>query len=457
MLRSVVLSFLLVFSIGCSRQPAKPNVVLIIIDTLRADKLGAYGFPSNTSPELDQLAKDGVIFNRVMAQASWTRPSIGSFLTSQYPRTLGIYQEQWDALPAEAETAAEIFKSSGYNTIGVTANPNINTSFGFGQGFDDYSNSEVLFHWMDQNHGVDLDRHPSVVNKSTVAKSASDFEQTRPPASKVYSLALENLAKSSSEPFYLQINIMDVHGGHKIPLKDVDPDLRDQKDPGYLQSVRIASRETGQFIESIKKTTKSPTLFVILSDHGEGLSDHPGVPNSSGHGKYLYESVLSVPWILYGSNLDRLPHARITQQVRLLDVLPTVLDIVGIKSKSQLEGISMRPLIEQRTDTLAIPASYSETHMRGADKIAIHSQSWGLIENRDHWSWLDAEELQSSGGHEQGKKSNKIGTNSEVANSLKMNLSGWNSGYSSRPPLSASPEQIGTTEINRLRSLGYIK
>jgi arylsulfatase A-like enzyme len=115
-----------------------PNVVLIIIDTLRQDKLSAYGFPEETSPEIDRMAEQGVRFDRVIAQSSWTRPSIGSMLTSQYPRTLGIYKEMDEVLPDDFVTIAEALKEAGYTTIGATANANINTSFNFQQGFDHY-------------------------------------------------------------------------------------------------------------------------------------------------------------------------------------------------------------------------------------------------------------------------------------------------------------------------------
>jgi arylsulfatase A-like enzyme len=446
--------------LGCSNGQTHPNIVWIIIDTLRADKLGAYGFKANTSPELDRLAADGVIFKRVMTQASWTRPSIGSMLTSQYPRTLGLYQEQWDVLPDDAVTAAEIFKQAGYATLGITANPNINTSFGFGQGFDRYINSEVLFHWMDgdahSNQNGQVNGDDDAESEAKVAKSASNFEKIRMPAKDVFKIALKELQTIRNGPFYLQINIMDVHGGHKITKSEVDADLKELRDPGYLQSVRIASSEVGKFTDAIKALVQGPTLFVITSDHGEGLKDHPGVPNSSGHGKYLYESVLSVPIILYGHKLDTLPKKSISQQVRMLDLLPTVVEIAGLTGR-QFEGISLKPLIDGSVGSIALPPSYSETHMRGANKVAVHSPDWGFIENRDGWKWLDPAELQVAGGSERARLSNKIKDHPEIASSLSGDLNSWDDGYSSRPPASADPSQISQSEIQRLRSLGYIK
>jgi arylsulfatase A-like enzyme len=131
----------------------KPNIVLIIIDTLRADKLGCYGSPVEASPEIDELAREGLVFQKVITQSSWTRPSVASMLTSLYPRTLGIYKEEWDVLPDEFLTLPEILQQNGYYTVGLTANPNINRTFNFHQGFDDYSDSTVIFPWMKSEAG----------------------------------------------------------------------------------------------------------------------------------------------------------------------------------------------------------------------------------------------------------------------------------------------------------------
>src|SRR4030042_4918019 len=134
----------------------RPNVVLIIIDTLRADKLGCYGFPDETSPEIDRFAENGILFKRTIAQSSWTKPSIGSMLTSLYPRSIGIYKEKFDILDDKYLTLAEVLKENGYFTLGVTANPNINSIFNFNQGFDHYIDSDIIWDWMKQEEGNEL-------------------------------------------------------------------------------------------------------------------------------------------------------------------------------------------------------------------------------------------------------------------------------------------------------------
>ena len=141
-------------------SPSKPNVVLIIIDTLRADMLGAYGFPLPTSPEFDSYSRKGVRFSRVVASNTWTRPSHGALLTSLYPRTLGLYDEKGQILADHFVTLAETFQKHGYFTAGATANPNINSHYNFHQGFDVYVDTSVVLGWMAPGpgeHVVDVD------------------------------------------------------------------------------------------------------------------------------------------------------------------------------------------------------------------------------------------------------------------------------------------------------------
>ena len=135
-------------SAGSKNPPigkSSPNVVLIIIDTLRADKLGCYRSPlKDISPEIDEMAKHGVLFENAFSQCSWTRPSIGSLVTARYPRSIGIFKEKFDMLQKADFTLAEILQQNGYRTFGITANPNINRLFNFHQGFDEYRDTNVV-------------------------------------------------------------------------------------------------------------------------------------------------------------------------------------------------------------------------------------------------------------------------------------------------------------------------
>jgi arylsulfatase A-like enzyme len=431
---------------GCSGSGSKPNVVLIIIDTLRADKLGAYGFKSAVvSPELDKFSAEGFTFDRVISQASWTRPSIGSFLTSKYPRSIGLYKEQWDVLPDDLLTAGEFFSNNGYKTIGVTANPNINRIFGFAQGFDSYTDSEILFRWMGKEEG-----------KKTV-KDGRHFEKARIPATDVFGRALEE-AKASKGPLFLQLNIMEVHGGRIVPDSEVDADLKGLKDSGYLQMVRVASREVGKFVEQFNREVSDNTLYFIVADHGEGLSDHPTLRKSEGHGAYLYESTVVVPWIVYSPRIREFAGKRFPKQVQLLDLLPTMAEMAGLKPADEFDGVSLAPIIQGKQADVVLPeVAQTETMMQSANKVAVYGKDWKYIENRDGWKWLPPTELQAKGGGEQGAATSKLDQQPEEAKGLKGELSAFESGYSARPAQVPDEDKLTKGELDRLRSLGYIK
>ena len=160
---SFVCAYILQGCTGKDNEPSAnqnrsyPNIVLIIMDTLRADTMGCCGLHENTSPELDKIAKKGVLFTTVLSQCTWTRPSIGSMLTSIYPRTLGIYSEKNEILADRFHTLAEILHDQGFKTIGITANPNINSTFNFHQGFDIYIDSNIVWEWMGRKKGEVID------------------------------------------------------------------------------------------------------------------------------------------------------------------------------------------------------------------------------------------------------------------------------------------------------------
>ena len=348
---------------------ARPNIVLIIIDTLRADAVGIYGRTEPTSPELDALARGGVMFRRPVAQSSWTRPSIGSMLTSLYPRSIGIYKEPLQVLGPRFETLAEILKRYGYTTVGATANPNINTVFQFDQGFDHYADSNALWHWM------------AGKGDKRVVSSLNPL----PTAPEMFDGITDWIGANGSSPFYVQITLMEVHEARKIQER-VDRTLfAGTPNAPYLQALHYTSGEIGRFVEALSKRPGwDNTLFVITSDHGEGLTDHPDVPMSSGHGWLLYESQLLVPLILHGPATG-LPAGRVIDRpVRLLDLAPTILDLARIPLPDHLQGVSLVPLIRGDDDADTPPERFFvETEIRHAEKIGVYTTEWKYFENRD--------------------------------------------------------------------------
>lgn len=421
----------------------RPNLVVIIIDTLRADRLGAYGFDADTSPELDALAEQGVRFERVIAPSSWTRPAVGSMITSLPPRTLGIYDERQDGLDDRFVTLAEVLWSGGYWTLGTTANPNINSRFRFDQGFDEYVDSDVLWKWM----GAEPEKF-------------SETERLLPTGHEIYQKMLTRLRKLDRYPFYAQLNVMEVHEHARYEKRS--PDRRDvdlfegRPDRNYLRAVRQASREVVEFIHEVESLPGGAnTLFVVTSDHGEGLHSHPSVGGSDGHGILLYESNLLVPLILYHPGND-LPRGHVVHQaVRLLDLMPTLLGYAGLRGPREMEGTSLMPLLQDGADPVELPEIFvAETHFRGQYKLAAYSSDWKYIENRDGHKGLPYIGLHPAGKMEDGIHTNLSEENPEQVAKLQHALHAWELEHP-RVRRTAISAAVSMDERMQLRMLGY--
>jgi arylsulfatase A-like enzyme len=419
----------------------RPNVVLVIVDTLRADRLGSYGFAADVSPALDALAREGVVFESVLAPSSWTRTSIGSILTSLPPRSLGIFNEMTDALDDRFTTLAEVLWAAGYWTLGATANPNINSSYRFHQGFDEYRDSNVLFPWMLHEPGKTADG-------------------ALPAGRALYRALLDALARDERRPFYVQVTVMEVHE-HVNEDQDLPPAYAglfgEHEDAAYSRAVRRATDELASFVEAVTRLPGGDnTLFVVTSDHGEGLGDHPHVKESSQHGFLLYESHLRVPLILYDP-AGRLPAGlRVARPVRLLDLMPTVLEWVGVEGPTEMRGRSLVPLLSDAGRIDLPEVFFAETRFQGRNKVAAYSSKWKYIENRDARPDLPPRGLHPADVREDGLRTDVSGQHPEVVEELHRAVEEWERAHPpSRRTDLRTPLSIG--ELRQLRELGYIE
>jgi arylsulfatase A-like enzyme len=409
---------------GCGAPRAsRPNIVLIIIDTLRADFLGCYGCPGNVSPEIDEMASKGILFERVYSQCSWTRPSIGSMLTSRYPRSLGIFKEKFDILSGEYSTLAEILSENGYRTIGITANPHLNKVFNFHQGFDDYAESSVIWEWMQPEQGK---------------KPLREGRQIKLPRSgEIFDWVLSKAQSDVSGPAYVQINVMEVHSPslvlnrYKRLYDHVDVNVGESEPPkrraalthlvrGTYCAVTQVSHDVDEFINELSSLPGwDNTLFIITSDHGQGLVDHPGVHDAAHHGNLLYDSQVRVPLVLYNpaDTVLACGGRRIEKMVRLLDVLPTALAYAGIDAPGEVDGVSLLRLISGEGAPPDLPEVF-------------------VAEN--------------------GALTDSIYSNPAAAERLKLFLRDWELRFPRADR--AQPQGMPTdAEIEQLKSLGYMK
>jgi arylsulfatase A-like enzyme len=428
-------------------------VIFLIIDTLRADKVGAYGFTEPVSPELDQLASEGVRFDRAITQCSWTRPSIGSMLTGIYPRTLGLYEEERERLGDDVETLSELFQRHGYTTLGVTANPNINEVFGFNQGFDAYVDSQMVWPWMD------VDPKATGGAKQKKATEAGQLAT----ANEVFDKAFELVKEHRGKPYFVQLNIMEMHHWGPSLRAEYAQGFDGKRDGGYLRKVRQVSRDVGDFIDEwLAQPELEDTLVVVLSDHGEGLADHEGIPGSQGHGRMLYETHLRVPLVFYHSKGGLGSGLVVEQPVRVMDVFPTLADLFGFEVSPKVDGVSLRPAMAKPDAKLALPKRFvAETYFKNANKQSVYSPQWNFYKNMDQWAsgddWpgMDPKELQRARAREQGSRTNQIGAHPEEAVALEAFLREWEKKHPKAEPI--VPEEVPETVNEQLRALGYIE
>jgi choline-sulfatase len=291
----------------------RPNLVLIVVDTLRADWTTPYGFERDTSPELNAWARGGVLFERVRAQSSWTKISMASLMTSLWPRSHGITQAQ-DGLARSAVTLAEVLRDAGYATYGVQTNGWLHQSFGFHQGFDRY---------MFPKGGG----HPRLGQPSLW-----------PHADRVCEEAVRLLdAHSRERPFFLYLHFMDVHEYAAPPsFKTFGTDSKG----AYLAAVRWVDDAVRRVREKLAAAGYlEQTVMIFAADHGETFGEH-GV---HGHARNVLTPVVWVPLVFRFP--FRVEPVRIATQVRNVDIAPTLLDLAGIPASGSFEGASLMPLL----------------------------------------------------------------------------------------------------------------
>jgi arylsulfatase len=355
---AVGLSLLL---LTAARQASERNVILITVDTLRADHLGVYGYARNTSPNLDRFAKEGILFRHAFSHAPETNPSFSSLMTSHYPHETKVLHNGY-ILPPRAVTMAEILKANGYRTSAVVSNPTLRRGSGFEQGFDDYDDQTEL---QDRVRGRK--------------------ERTAPRTTRA---AIKWLEENSKKKFFLWVHYMDPHGPYTAPSpydtmfvehstggtrvlpinegrngKAGIPSyqqLGDHRDPAYYISqydgeIRFFDHAFGELIQKIHKLgLLNNSLIVFSADHGEGMGEHDYY---FAHREFVYNGLIHVPLIirLPGQSSDV---KEIRYPVAHVDLLPTVLDTLSINSSQMFRG---KNLFRQDTER----DIFSETRSEG--------------------------------------------------------------------------------------------
>ncbi|MBT3222803.1 MAG: sulfatase, partial [Proteobacteria bacterium] len=334
-----------------------------------ADHLSSWGYSQPTSPNLDILVSRGVRFSNFMSNSSWTRPGVASLLTGLYPRSTGIFEEQFDKLSPELLTLAERFSDQGYRTMGVTANPNTNSWFGFSQGFDVHSDSTVVWRWM-----------PSM-NKTAFSRQ-NDLDKAKMTTDRTLALIKEQ--QKDDRPFYLQVLYVDPHWPYQAPNAHASAVASpDAINTSYDGEIHYVDAQIGRLLNEMDEANyMDNTLVIVTSDHGEGLGDHQMVPFGEKHGDTLYDTVIHVPLIF---SHPALPQGRVVDGLAgSVDLVPTLFDLLGWQAKDTA-GFSAKPWVLGTDDPVQLPPMViSETDWRSTDKVSARSTSHRYIHNFDN-------------------------------------------------------------------------
>jgi len=349
-----------------------PNILFISIDSLRADHLGCYGYERPTSPHIDALAKEGVVFESSISSTSWTLPSHVAMFTS-LPDTAHGVRRPMDTLAIDHPLLAEVLQEAGYQTAGFFGGPLLHPSFGFGNGFDEYVDCTAK----------ELQEGKDITNPGIFREVSSWLE--KPP----------------TRPFFLFIHYWDVHSDYIPPAPYdtmFDPHYRGKTDftkvmenralgrnmdPADFQhlialydgEIRWTDEWLGKLFELLRrKQLWEDTLVVLTADHGEEFFDH----GMKGHRKSLYDEVLRVPLIVRypgGVSLG----VRRTEQVRSIDIYPTILDLVGIGGVPGLLGRSLVPLLGEDPGKWTPVAALGELHFQLMPLQSLRREEWKII------------------------------------------------------------------------------
>jgi arylsulfatase A-like enzyme len=400
-----------------------PNVILIGVDTLRADRLSCYGYSASQTPRIDALAAGGVRYAEMTAQASWTRPSFATILTSLYPSSHTATGKS-SRLPQAVTTLAEVLAASGYHTGAVADNINIAPTFGFDQGFADYIYLEPSYVFLG-NEAASQTALYQILRRAWAMTSGGrvyvqDYYQD---ASVVNRHALDWLAASKGTRFFLFLHYMDPHdpyfehpydgvGYARASNQNPDPALASTFSALYDGEVRYLDDYLGQLFDWLRaEGLYDDTLIVLTGDHGEEFQEHGGW----WHGQTLYQEQIAVPLIVKAPGGARAGTV-VTDLARSLDIAPTILDLAGVPIPAEMMGQSL-------WSAAAPPANaFAEEDFEGNVLSALRTPTHKLIlANPDNPRGLPAEELFYLSA-DPGEQLDRLAAQPDLAQALRATL-----------------------------------
>jgi len=357
----------------------RPNIIVYLVDTLRADHLGCYGYDKQISPRIDDFAGESVLFEGSQAQSPWTRASVASVLTGLWPQVHGAQADE-DRLGDKVETLAERLRDLGYRTVGITGNGNAHEAFGFAQGFDYFKYivkprpgellatsediNEVALGWLDRR---DRDQ-PFFMWLHTIDPHAP-YDPPEPFAAK-WAGSVEDASIGSMDSLQ-EISKLD---------RELEDDSIEKLMALYDAEIAYNDDSFGALLEELRERgLYEDSLIVFLSDHGEEFYDHGALQ----HGKTLHSEMLDVPLIV------RMPRGegggrRVRSLVEHVDLLPTILHFLGQEETQGIQGESfLDMLIAGAEETAEAGNAVAQIELRGRKASSLIEEGWKVIVQQD--------------------------------------------------------------------------
>jgi arylsulfatase A-like enzyme/predicted Zn-dependent protease len=399
---------------------ASRNVLLVSIDTLRADHVGCYGYRGALTPRLDGLAATGLRFERAATSVPLTLPAHSSLMTGTFPAWHGVRDNGGFYLGEDQVTLAEILRGRGFRTGGFVGSFVLDRRWGIGQGFDRFFDE------------FDLEKFANAASMDMIERPGSD----------VVDKALEWLEKDRDRPFFTWVHLYDPHAPYepKPPFRGRFP--RNAKG-AYDAEIAYADAQVGRVLDALSADGRlDDTLVVVVGDHGEMLGEHGELT----HGFFIYEAATRIPLIITG---PRVPRGVIRDQVRIVDVMPTILSLVGVPVPKGVQGANLLPLAEGKRLNLVAHAEswYPRYHYGWSDLRAISDGQFKFIQAPRP----EIYDLQADPHEERNRATDSA---SRVA-SFSRALEGFEA-HITRAGSQQGPQPISPEVEERLAALGYV-
>lgn len=401
-------------------EVSRPNLLLITLDTLRADHLGCYGGSVAETPVLDGLAKEGVLFLNAVAPVPLTLPSHSSLFTGRYPMAHGVRDNGGFLLADEALTLAEVLQEKGWRTAGFVSAFVLHSRFGVAQGFDTYSDR------------IEVESAGSVSPDSIQRRGDETVGEA-------LDWLKDHVTEKGAVPFFVWVHLFDPH----TPYEPPEPYATQYALDPYAGEVAYSDEQVGRLLDGLEHMKlKEDTLVMVMGDHGEGKGNHKELY----HGLFIYDSTIKVPMIF---RVPGMAPRKVEGQVRLIDVMPTVLDLTGLEIPGGIAGVSLKPLMTGEKEDLRL-AAYCESYFS-----TIH-YGWSELKSLrvGNYKYIQAPTPELFDLASDPTEENNLAlSRPDVASRMRENLNQLEERWGTDASVEAAPLDARTSEA--LRVLGY--